>query len=182
MKQFLLIIAIGLIGMAASFGATCTGSASCRACTTCSSCGHCAQQGGTCGVCAGHHIRKDSAKPRSPQSKLVAPESPAPPPEVSVNPQECQRQVQQLKQENQRLRELLSQGNTNTDAAPVPPPASAYAPQTAAASGITDQKALTHWLTISSNKRHNSSCRWFEDSKGRHCRADEGIPCKKCGG
>ena len=109
-------------------------------------------------------------------------QSPAPSPAVSVNPQELQRQVQQLKQENQRLRELLSQGNTNTRTAPVTQPARAYVPQTATASGSADEKALTHWLTTSSNKRHNSSCRWFKNSKGRPCRADEGIPCKICGG
>jgi regulator of replication initiation timing len=112
-----------------------------------------------------------------------------PSPAVSPNPQELQRQVQQLKQENQqlkqenqRLRELLSQGNTNTRTAPVTQPARTYAPETAAASGGSDQKALTHWLTTSSNKRHNSNCRWFKNSKGRPCRADEGIPCKICGG
>jgi Skp family chaperone for outer membrane proteins len=116
-------------------------------------------------------------------------QSPAPSPAASINPQELQRQVQQLKQENQqlkqenqRLRELLSQGNTNTRTAPVAQPAGTYAPQTAASTGSSDQKALTHWLTTSSNKRHNSSCRWFKNSKGRPCRADEGIPCKICGG
>jgi regulator of replication initiation timing len=116
-------------------------------------------------------------------------QSPAPSSAGSPNLQELQKQLQQLKQENQqlkqenqRLRELLSQGNTNTRTAPAPQPARTYAPETAAASGITDQKALTHWLTTSSNKRHNSSCRWFKNSKGRPCRADEGIPCKICGG
>lgn len=34
-----------------AFGATCTGSSSCRACSDCSSCKHCAQ-GGSCGVCS----------------------------------------------------------------------------------------------------------------------------------
>ena len=45
-----------------------------------------------------------------------------------------------------------------------------------------DQQSLTHWITSSSNKRHNSSCRWYRTSHGRPCRADEGIPCKICGG
>jgi len=41
---------------------------------------------------------------------------------------------------------------------------------------------LTHWLTTSSGIRHNSGCRWFQKSKGRMCRADEGRACKVCGG
>jgi len=41
---------------------------------------------------------------------------------------------------------------------------------------------LTHWLTTSSRKRHNKSCRYYEHSNGRPCRKDEGIPCKICGG
>jgi Ssp1 endopeptidase immunity protein Rap1a len=45
-----------------------------------------------------------------------------------------------------------------------------------------DQQSLTYWLTSSSNKRHNSSCRWYRASHGRPCGADEGIPCKICGG
>jgi hypothetical protein len=27
----------------------------------------------------------------------------------------------------------------------------------------------THWLTISGNIRHNKSCRWYHNSKGRPC-------------
>lgn len=41
---------------------------------------------------------------------------------------------------------------------------------------------LTHWITSSSRKRHNSSCRWFQNSKGRMCSATEGKACKVCGG
>ena len=40
----------------------------------------------------------------------------------------------------------------------------------------------SHWLTTSSGIRHNSRCRYFQTSKGRPCGADEGRPCKKCGG
>jgi hypothetical protein len=54
--------------------------------------------------------------------------------------------------------------------------------QRKATAGSNDQQSLTHWLTTSSNKRHNSSCRWFKNSNGRPCRANEGIPCKICGG
>lgn len=40
-----------------------------------------------------------------------------------------------------------------------------------------------HWLNIDSNIRHNSSCRYYGKTKsGRACAADEGKPCKLCGG
>jgi hypothetical protein len=39
-----------------------------------------------------------------------------------------------------------------------------------------------HWLTASSNKRHNSTCKYYKATKGRPCGAKEGIPCKACGG
>ena len=42
--------------------------------------------------------------------------------------------------------------------------------------------ALTHWITSSSGVRHNRSCRWFSNSKGRLARASEGRACKQCGG
>lgn len=46
----------------------------------------------------------------------------------------------------------------------------------------TTDPALTHWITFSSRKRHNASCRWYARSKGRKCTATEGIACKICGG
>ena len=45
---------------------------------------------------------------------------------------------------------------------------------------VTAEK--THWLTISSGIRHNSTCRWYKNSKGRMCTKDEGRACKVCGG
>ena len=39
-----------------------------------------------------------------------------------------------------------------------------------------------YWLTTSSGVRHNSSCRWYEKSKGRPCGPNEGKACKICGG
>jgi hypothetical protein len=38
------------------------------------------------------------------------------------------------------------------------------------------------WMTNSSSKRHNSGCRYFENSNGRYCGPHDGIPCKICGG
>ena len=43
-------------------------------------------------------------------------------------------------------------------------------------------EAKTHWITISSGIRHNKSCRYYRNSKGRMCTKDEGRACKKCGG
>ncbi len=45
---------------------------------------------------------------------------------------------------------------------------------------VTAEK--THWLTTVPGVRHNSSCRYFKNSKGRMCKEDEGRACKKCGG
>jgi len=43
--------------------------------------------------------------------------------------------------------------------------------------------ALTYWLNSSSNIRHNSGCRWYQNSaRGRPCTATEGKPCTQCGG
>jgi len=39
-----------------------------------------------------------------------------------------------------------------------------------------------HWLTIKSGIRHNSKCRYYQNSKGRPCTKDEGRACKICGG
>lgn len=45
-----------------------------------------------------------------------------------------------------------------------------------------EEKALSHWLTISSGKRHNSACRYFKNSNGKLCGPNEGVACKVCGG
>lgn len=39
-----------------------------------------------------------------------------------------------------------------------------------------------YWITTSSRKRHNRSCRYFRNSKGKYGSANEGIACKICGG
>ena len=43
-----------------------------------------------------------------------------------------------------------------------------------------DAASGTYWLSINSNKRHKSSCRWYTKSKGRFCTADEGTLAKCC--
>jgi hypothetical protein len=110
------------------------------------------------------------------------------------NVEELRKQVQQLKEENQRLRALLTEAgpsqNKSSQAAE-----KEFRPQTGAAS----QNALpssaapvqksggrqltpTHWLTFPGKTRHNRSCYWYRTGEGRPCQADEGIPCKICGG
>jgi len=39
-----------------------------------------------------------------------------------------------------------------------------------------------YWLTTSSGRRHNASCRYYNSSKGRPCGPNEGTACKVCGG
>jgi hypothetical protein len=87
------------------------------------------------------------------------------------------KQVEQLRAENQRLRSLLAEGVTPQGAQTAIAPSSATMLQRNA-----DQQGLTHWLTLSSSKRHNSGCRYYRNSRGRPCGPDEGIPCKICGG
>lgn len=38
------------------------------------------------------------------------------------------------------------------------------------------------WLNTKSGSRHNSTCEWFENTRGRFCTSDEGHPCGQCGG
>jgi len=46
-----------------------------------------------------------------------------------------------------------------------------------------DDKPLSFWLNTSGNVRHNSTCRYFENTKrGRACSKSEGKACGICGG
>jgi hypothetical protein len=101
---------------------------------------------------------------------------------------------QQLKEENQRLRALLTEAgpsqNKSSQAAE-----KEFRPQTGAPSRNAvpsyaapvqksggRQLTPTHWLTFPSNERHNRNCFWYHTGQGRPCQANEGIPCKICGG
>lgn len=43
--------------------------------------------------------------------------------------------------------------------------------------------SLTYWLNSSSNARHNSTCKWYRNTKrGRICSDNEGKACGICGG
>jgi type III secretory pathway component EscV len=45
-----------------------------------------------------------------------------------------------------------------------------------------DNDGCTYWITSSSHKRHNKSCRWYKNSNGYCTDKQEGIACKICGG
>lgn len=40
----------------------------------------------------------------------------------------------------------------------------------------------SYWITVKSGVRHNSKCRYYQNSNGRPCTKDEGRACKLCGG
>jgi len=83
-----------------------------------------------------------------------------------------------LKKENQSLRRIVANSEQKTTVAPVQSQDS-----TTVQTPTTQQKAKTgYWITTSSGVRHNSSCRYYMNSKGRNCGANEGRACKICGG
>ncbi len=47
---------------------------------------------------------------------------------------------------------------------------------------IVDIQGCTYWITKASKKRHNSTCRWYKNSKGYCTNEKIGIACKVCGG
>jgi len=103
----------------------------------------------------------------------------------SASSTDTQALIQQLRAENealkvelQYLRKLLATSLGQPSGTAVTQTSS-----TATASPQTVQPQSTgYWITSSSRKRHNSSCRYYQNSNGRPCTADEGIPCKICGG
>lgn len=50
------------------------------------------------------------------------------------------------------------------------------------AAAVGEASATGYWLSSKSRIRHNPRCRNFGRVKGRPCRADEGRPCRTCGG
>ncbi len=86
-----------------------------------------------------------------------------------------------LKEEIQNLRKLLgsspAQPSPNVNTSTTAPIADKAAPQPA-----SDTKATGFWLSSSSKKRHNSSCKYYKTSNGSECGPNDGNPCKICGG
>ena len=52
----------------------------------------------------------------------------------------------------------------------------------ASASPVEQEAEQRYWITTKSRVRHNSSCRYYENSNGRPCGPNEGRACKICGG
>jgi endonuclease G, mitochondrial len=46
----------------------------------------------------------------------------------------------------------------------------------------TESIQAVHWITKSSSKRHNSSCRYYKKTKGHLGSKGDGVACKVCGG
>lgn len=85
-------------------------------------------------------------------------------------------EVSQLKSEVQQLRRLLAttpQSNMGNST----PKYNETKSDT-----IINDAVTGYWLTKSSNKRHNASCRYYKTSNGHPCGPNDGIPCKLCGG
>ena len=99
-------------------------------------------------------------------------------------------QNQQLRIENQKLRRLLADQGEATSPSPVAAVdavGNVARSQPAVATNLNSvasatSTALTHWLTKSSGKRHNSRCKFFQKTEGRLCGPNEGLPCSVCGG
>ena len=46
-----------------------------------------------------------------------------------------------------------------------------------------DNAGLSYWLNTGSNSCHNSTCKWYNNTKqGRACKLNEGRACGQCGG
>ena len=103
----------------------------------------------------------------------------------SSNPTDSQAIIQQLKAENEALKQQLQElrkllGNSLGQSSGVTSPQGASTATTTAPSA--QKESTGFWITSSSRKRHNSSCRYFQNSNGSPCGPSDGIPCKICGG
>ena len=71
------------------------------------------------------------------------------------------------------------------DSNPVPPWGFRRGGKTGASkqSDKSNKAIIGYWLNESSGVRHNSNCRYYENTKlGRACRKGEGKACGNCGG
>jgi endonuclease/exonuclease/phosphatase (EEP) superfamily protein YafD len=94
-------------------------------------------------------------------------------------------EITQLRQEVAQLRTELSQLRAEVQSLSrvvAQQSAKATVRPTNATANKATAGAKDCWCTTSSNKRHNSSCRYYMNSNGRKCSKSEGIPCKLCGG
>jgi hypothetical protein len=91
-------------------------------------------------------------------------------------------EVERLKAENAALRKENTSLRRALAAKPQAATNSVVAAPAAPAAVAPGQQQTGYWLTISSGIRHNSSCRYYMNSKGRSCGPNEGRACKLCGG
>jgi outer membrane biosynthesis protein TonB len=82
-----------------------------------------------------------------------------------------------LKSENQTLRKVVEEARQTPQ--PQTQPSQDFLKD---AEPLPEPKPSPHWITSASGVRHNSKCRYFQNSKGRACGAIEGRACKLCGG
>ena len=100
------------------------------------------------------------------------------------------KQNQLLQSENQRLRRLLGNTSsaTNADSGAEGESSTGSNEQAAAAKDATTNQAggakatvLTHWLSTGDGRRHSGRCRYYKTTPGRPCGPDEGALCTFCG-
>ena len=110
------------------------------------------------------------------------------PPELQKVNAQLKAENDSLKQEIQSLRKLLATGSTSpieTKSEPkISPAKETVSPETASPETASPETAITtgFWLTTSSKRRHNNSCKYYKTSKGSECGPNDGSPCKSCGG
>lgn len=76
-----------------------------------------------------------------------------------------------LRKENRALRRQL----VRRDKTPI------VGEQAKETSQTAEDATEEHWISPT-GKRHNSRCRYFKQGNGKPCDADDGEPCKICGG
>lgn len=121
---------------------------------------------------------------------VVAPlRMPAQDQDLAREVERLQRENAALKAENQALRRMVFEAKAASPEAIAPSASGTSSPSGSSAAASAERATAksganekSHWLTSSSGKRHNRSCRYFQVSKGRPCAANEGTACKVCGG
>ena len=62
------------------------------------------------------------------------------------------------------------------------PKASIYEAKILGVQSNQDAGVKNYWKSSSSNIRHNSTCQYYQTTRGESCTGQVGIACKKCGG
>ena len=105
------------------------------------------------------------------------------PPELQKVNAQLKAENDSLKQEIQNLRKLLATGSTSPIETKTEPKISpAKEPVSSESASLETAISTGFWLTTSSKRRHNNSCKYYKTSKGSECGPNDGSPCKSCGG